>query len=119
MTCLNPVKVAGIIQADAKIAYLNALMNAYKWNRGFAMAKSICYDYRTDILILTDDVVELAIKNDFNARYFLHHRAKRSGYVREGRCLIRPYSGRFGSGFILASNAGHGNVWVDYYIKGE
>lgn len=29
MTFLNPVKVAGIGQADAKIAYLKVLMNAY------------------------------------------------------------------------------------------
>ena len=77
------------------------------------MAKSICYDYRTDILMQCSDV------SGFDERYFLHHRAKRSGYVREGYCLIREYSGRFGIGFILASNAGHGNVWVDYYIKGD
>ena len=77
------------------------------------MAKSICYDYRTDILIPCSAV------SGFDITYFFHHRAKRSGYVREGYCLIREYSGRFGTGFILASNAGHGNVWVEYYIKGE
>ena len=82
------------------------------------MAKSICYDYRTDILIQRSDVSGLDTTN-FYERYFLHHRAKRSGYVREGYYLLREYSGRFGSGFIIASNAGHGNVWVDYYIKGD
>ena len=82
------------------------------------MAKSICYDYRTDILIPCSAVSELDITN-FYERYFLHHRAKRSGYVREGYYLLREYSGRFGIGYILASNAGHGNVWVDYYIKGD
>lgn len=82
------------------------------------MAKSICYDYRTDILIQCSDVYGLDITN-FYERYFLHHRAKRSGYVREGYYLLREYSGRFGIGYILASNAGHGNVWVDYYIKGD
>lgn len=29
MTLLNPAKVAGIVQADVKIAYLKVLMNAY------------------------------------------------------------------------------------------
>ena len=82
------------------------------------MAKSICYDYRTDILIQRSDVSGLDTTN-FYERYFLHHRAKRSGYVREGYYLLREYSGRFGIGFIIASNAGHGNVWVDYYIKGD
>lgn len=82
------------------------------------MAKSICYDFRTDILMRRNDVSEMLIPY-FDGRYYLHHRAKRSGYVREGHCLIRGYSGRFGVGFMLASNAGHGNVWVDYYIKGE
>ena len=82
------------------------------------MAKSICYDYRTDILIQCSDVPGLDITN-FYERYFLHHRAKRSGYVREGYYLLREYSGRFGVGYIVASNAGHGNVWVDYYIKGD
>lgn len=82
------------------------------------MAKSICYDYHTDILIQCSDVSGFATTY-FDERYFLHHRAKRSGYVREGYYLLREYSGRFGIGFILASNAGHGNVWVDYYIKGD
>ena len=82
------------------------------------MAKSICYDYHTDILIQCSDISGLDITN-FYERYFLHHRAKRSGYVREGYYLLREYSGRFGTGFIIASNAGHGNVWVDYYIKGD
>ena len=82
------------------------------------MAKSICYDYHTDILIQCSDVSGLDITN-FYGRYFLHHRAKRSGYVREGYYLLREYSGRFGVGYIVASNAGHGNVWVDYYIKGD
>ena len=82
------------------------------------MAKSICYDYHTDILIQCNDVFGLDITN-FYERYFLHHRAKRSGYVREGYYLLREYSGRFGVGYIIASNAGHGNVWVDYYIKGD
>lgn len=77
------------------------------------MSKSICYDYRTDILIQCGAVY------GFDEQYFLHHRAKRSGYVREGYYLLREYSGRFGIGYILASNAGHGNVWVDYYIKGD
>lgn len=79
------------------------------------MAKSICYDYRTDILMQDSALYGF----DEDERYFLHHRAKRSGYVREGYCLIREYSGRFGTGFIIASNAGHGNVWVDYHIKGD
>ena len=82
------------------------------------MAKSICYDYRTDILIPCSAVSGLYTAY-FDENYFLHHRAKRSGYVREGYYLIREYSGRFGTGFIHASNAGHGNVWVDYYIKGD
>ena len=81
------------------------------------MAKSICYDYHTDILIQCSDVSELDITHFYDL-YLLHHRAKRSGYVREGYYLLREYSGRFGTGFIIASNAGHGNVWVDYYIKG-
>lgn len=29
MTFLNPVKAAGIVQADVKIAYLKVLMNVY------------------------------------------------------------------------------------------
>lgn len=82
------------------------------------MAKSICYDFNTDLLMRCNDVLRLVIPR-FDGKYILHHRAKRSGYVREGYYLIRGYSGRFGVGFILASNAGHGNVWVDYYIKGE
>ena len=82
------------------------------------MAKSICYDYRTDILIPGSAVSGL-YATYFDEHYFLHHRAKRSGYVREGYYLIREYSGRFGVGYIVASNAGHGNVWVDYHIKGD
>ena len=82
------------------------------------MAKSICYDYHTDILIQCSAVSGLDITY-YDEQYFLHHRAKRSGYVREGYCLIREYSGRFGVGYIVASNAGHGNVWVDYHIKGD
>lgn len=82
------------------------------------MAKSICYDFRTDILMHHNDVSANLLPY-FEGRYFMHHRAKRSGYVRGGYYLIRRYSGRFGVGYILASNAGHGNVWVDYYIKGE
>ena len=82
------------------------------------MAKSICYDYRTDILI-PDSAVSGLYATYFDEHYFLHHRAKRSGYVREGYYLIREYSGRFGVGYIAASNAGHGNVWVDYHIKGD
>lgn len=82
------------------------------------MAKSICYDFRTDILIHHIDVSENLLPY-FDGRYFMHHRAKRSGYVQKRYCLIRAYSGRFGVGYIIASNAGHGNVWVDYYIKGE
>ena len=82
------------------------------------MAKSICYDYHTDILIPGSAVSGL-YATYFDEHYFLHHRAKRSGYVREGYYLLRQYSGRFGTGYILASNAGHGNVWVDYYIKGD
>lgn len=82
------------------------------------MAKSICYDYRTDILIPGSAVSGL-YTTYFDEHYFLHHKAKRSGYVREGYYLIREYSGRFGVGYIVASNAGHGNVWVDYHIKGD
>lgn len=82
------------------------------------MAKSICYDTRTDILLRQRDVPGLLIPH-LNDEYILHHRAKRAGYVRERYALLREYSGRFGVGFMLASNAGHGNVWVDYYIKGE
>ncbi len=82
------------------------------------MAKSICYDYRTDILI-PGSAVSGFYTTYFDEHYFLHHRAKRSGYVREGYYLLREYSGRFGTGFIVASNAGHGNVWVDYHIKGD
>lgn len=82
------------------------------------MAKSICYDFRTDILLHKNDVSGLLLPY-LDAEYILHHRAKRAGYVRNNYTLMRPYSGRFGIGYILASNAGHGNVWVDYYIKGE
>ena len=82
------------------------------------MAKSICYDFCTDILVNHNDITKL-VASYFDGRYIMHHRAKRSGYVREGYYLLREYSGRFGIGFILASNAGHGNVWVDYYIKGD
>lgn len=82
------------------------------------MAKSICYDFRTDILLRQSDVPALLIPH-LDSEYILHHRAKRAGYVRERHVLLRPYSGRFGVGYILVRNAGHGNVWVDYYIKGE
>ena len=82
------------------------------------MAKSICYDPQTDLLAHPRDIWGY-VPVGFHETYRLHHRAKRSGYVRENRVLMRPYSGRFGVGYILASNAGHGNVWVDYYIKGE
>lgn len=82
------------------------------------MAKSICYDFRTDILMHRNDVSAMLIPY-FDGRCFFHHRAKRSGYVRESYCLMRAYSGRFGVGYMLVSNAGHGNVWVDYYLKGE
>lgn len=82
------------------------------------MAKSICYDFRTDILLHKNDVSELLLPY-LDDEYILHHRAKRAGYVRSNYVLMRAYSGRFGVGYILARNAGHGNVWVDYYIKGE
>lgn len=82
------------------------------------MAKSICYDYRTDILLRQRDVSTL-INSYLDEDYIMHHRAKRAGYVRDGYMILRSYSGRFGAGYILASNAGHGNVWVDYYIKGD
>lgn len=82
------------------------------------MARSICYDYRTDILLCQRDVSTL-INAYLDKEYIMHHRAKRAGYVREGHMLLRAYSGRFGVGYIIASNAGHGNVWVDYYIKGD
>lgn len=82
------------------------------------MAKSICYDILTDILLHQSDAPGLLIPH-LDDEYILHHRAKRAGYVREGHMLLRAYSGRFGVGYIIASNAGHGNVWVDYYIKGD
>lgn len=82
------------------------------------MAKSICYDFRTDMLLRQSDSPSLLIPH-LDGEYILHHRAKRAGYVREGHMLLRAYSGRFGVGYIIASNAGHGNVWVDYYIKGD
>lgn len=81
------------------------------------MSKSICYDYRSDILLYQGEISGLL--TTYLGEYILHHRAKRSGYVRERYALLRPYSGRFGVGYILVRNAGHGNVWVDYYIKGE
>lgn len=46
----------------------------------------------------------------------LHHTSRRNGYLPKGKVAVIPYSGKFGSGVILATFYNLSKVLMLYYI---
>ena len=59
-----------------------------------------------------------------HSRYFLHHRAVKTGYIRQSidrtHAQIEPYAGRFGTGFTLSYHKpGHNQHYIEYWVEKE
>lgn len=72
------------------------------------------------------EVKTLTVHDIIHGRYFLHHRAVKTGYLRQfidrTHSQIEPYAGRFGKGFTLSYHKpgpGHNQRYIEYWVEKE
>lgn len=85
------------------------------------MNTNLHYNPEIDVILPYDNQVRKTIDELNSLGFLYHHTSTRSGYVQKYRqsAILKPYSGRFGDGYMLLTHRGSKRVRCDYYIKAE
>ena len=85
------------------------------------MTINLYYNPETDVILQYDKQVRKTIDELNSLGFLYHHTSTRCGYVQKYRQagILKPYSGRFGDGYMLLTYRGCKRVRCDYYIKVE
>ena len=85
------------------------------------MTTNLYYDPEIDVILPFDKQVRKTIDELNSLGFLYHHTSTRCGHVQKYRQagILKPYSGRFGDGYMLLTYRGNKRVRCDYYIKVE